>query len=492
MRALRAEPERAIAMTKNRSASLAPAELAAWRSKSTGDVLVSADPGFDQIVAEDVVVATPAVIVRPATAGDVGRAVSFATEHGLPVSVRGGGHGPFAVGDGDLLILLSALDEVRVHDDGQVEVGGGAVWGQVAHALRPHGLALSSGDTSSVGVGGLTLTGGVGWLVRRHGLALDNLVAAEIVTASGQVLAIDAEHHADLFWAIRGGGGNFGIVTRFTFQAHPLPGTVRYGTITTAKPSTATGMAELLGRWRDVLHTADERLNSTVFVMPPEERSPANCQFFVLWGGDDEDEARAAIAPLLELPGILHTSFDFRPYVSVLEDGGEPDALEDILESVSVDAPEPDAYIDDVVSDEHNAFVVLDDGVIASLAELIVQAPGSILSIRSMIGAVNRVPPTATAFGWRDTEALVIFTGILPPGSGPQDIVRIEEQWSAISAGRGSYGNFRDQVDDPFTHRVYAPVNTERLIETKRRWDPENVFAGNHNIKPRPAHADDV
>ncbi|RSN19617.1 hypothetical protein DMC63_15670 [Streptomyces sp. WAC 05977] len=485
---LRAEPERAIAMKRNRSVFIAPAELAAWRSKSAGEVLVSADPGFDQIVAEDVVVAIPAVIVRPATAGDVGQAVEFATKHGLPVSVRGGGHGPFAVSDGDLLILLTSLDEVRVHDDGRVDVGGGAVWGQVAHALRPHGLALSSGDTSSVGVGGLTLTGGVGWLVRRHGLALDNLVAAEIVTASGQVLAVDAEHHADLFWAIRGGGGNFGVVTRFTFRAHHLSSTVYYGTITTTKPSAAAGMIELLGRWRDVLHAADERLNSTVFVMPAEGCSPANCQFFVLWGGDNEDEARAAIAPLLELPGIVHTNFDFRPYVSVLEDGGEPEALEDIVGGVSVDASE--AYIDDVVSEEHNAFVVLDDGMITSLAELSEQAPGSILSIRSMIGAINRVDPTATAFGWRDTEALVIFTGILPPGSEPRDIVRLEEQWSAISAGRGIYGNFRDLVDDPFTHRVYAPVNTERLIETKRRWDPDNVFAGNHNIKPRPAHAD--
>lgn len=473
-------------MTRNRLAPIPAAELTAWRDHTAGDVLVSGDPDFEQIVADDVVVATPSAIVRPATAGDVARAIRFATGRGLPVSVRGGGHGAFAPGDGDLLIWLSSLDDVQVRDDGRVEVGGGAVWGQVARALRPHGLALSSGDTSSVGVGGLSLTGGVGWLVRRHGLALDNLVAAEIVTAAGEVLFIDAEQHDDLFWAIRGGGGNFGIVTRFTFQAHRLPPTVYYGTITTTKPA-AAGLAELLGRWRDVLHAADERLNSTVFVMPAEGRSPANCQFFVLWGGDDEDEARAAAAPLLELPGIIHTGFGFRPYVSVLEDGGEPDGLESIVENALAGVPEPEAYIDDVVTEEHNAFVVLDDAMIAQLAELSEQAPGSILSIRSMIGALNRVDPAATAFGWRDAEALVIFTGILPPGSDGEDIARIEQQWSVIGTGHGTYGNFRDQTGDPFTHRVYAPVNRDRLIESKRRWDPDNVFAGNHNIASAPA-----
>ncbi|MFI6298860.1 FAD-binding oxidoreductase [Nonomuraea sp. NPDC050790] len=472
-------------MTSER-APFPPAELTAWREHTTGDVLVAGDPGFDQIVAEDVVVATPSAIVRPATAGDVARAVRFATEHGLPVSVRGGGHGAFATRDGDLLIWLSRLDDVRVHGDGRVEIGGGAVWGQVAHALRPHGLALSSGDTSSVGVGGLALTGGVGWLVRGHGLTLDNLVAAEIVTAGAEVLCVDAEHHDDLFWAIRGGGGNFGIVTRFTFQAHPLPPSVYYGTITTAKPS-AAGMAELLGRWRDVLHAADERLNSTTFVMPAEGRSPANCQFFVLWGGDDEDEARTAVAPLLELPGIIHTSFGLRPYASVLEDGGEPDGLESLVENALADVPESETYIDDVVIEEHNAFVVLDDAMITQLAELTEQVPGAILSIRSMIGAVNRVDPTATAFGWRDTEALVIFTGILPPGS---DVARIEGQWSAIGSGRGTYGNFRYPTGDPFGCGVYAPVNRDRLIETKRRWDPGNLFAGNHNISVAPAAGD--
>src|SRR3954451_5809115 len=167
---------------------------------------------------------SPAVVLRPTGVRDVQTGVRFAARAGLPLSVRGGGHGfpGFGTNDGGVVLDLRDLADVEVLDDRQhlVRIGGGATWGQVAAALAPHGLAISSGDTKSVGVGGLTLSGGIGWKVRKYGLALDSVVGAELVTADGDVVRADAQENSELFWAIRGGGGNFGVVTALDFAAH--------------------------------------------------------------------------------------------------------------------------------------------------------------------------------------------------------------------------------------------------------------------------------
>jgi FAD/FMN-containing dehydrogenase len=167
---------------------------------------------------------SPACVLRPANAGDVQTGVRFTVAAGLSLSVRGGGHSfsGFGTNEGGVVIDLRNLASVEIVDDERhlVRIGGGATWGRVAAAIAPHGLAISSGDTDSVGVGGLTLTGGIGWKVRKYGLALDNVVAAEVVLADGDLVRASAHEHHDLFWAIRGGGGNFGIVTAFEFAAH--------------------------------------------------------------------------------------------------------------------------------------------------------------------------------------------------------------------------------------------------------------------------------
>lgn len=168
---------------------------------------------------------SPAYVLRPKSVADVRAGVRFAAGSGLLLSVRGGGHAfaGFGTNDGGIVIDLGGLAQVEVIDKERhlVRIGGGATWGQVAAALAPHGLAISSGDTKSVGVGGLTLAGGIGWKVRKYGLALDSMVAAELVTANGEVVRASAEENPELFWALRGGGGNFGIVTAFEFAAHP-------------------------------------------------------------------------------------------------------------------------------------------------------------------------------------------------------------------------------------------------------------------------------
>jgi FAD/FMN-containing dehydrogenase len=190
-----------------------------------GDIIEPGDAQYESVRGSVLVSGRPACVLRPSTVRDVQAAVRFAARTGLVLSVRGGGHGfaGFGTNDGGAVIDLSKLADVELIDKERhlVRIGGGATWGQVAAALAPHGLAISSGDTKSVGVGGLTLTGGIGWKVRKYGLALDNVAAAEVVTASGQVVQASAQENPELFWAIRGGGGNFGIVTAFDFVAHP-------------------------------------------------------------------------------------------------------------------------------------------------------------------------------------------------------------------------------------------------------------------------------
>ena len=210
----------------------------------------------------------PAHVLRPQSIGDVQAGVRFAARAGLPLSVRGGGHGfpGFGTNDGGVVIDLSKLANVEIIDKERhlVRIGGGATWGQVAAALTPHGLAISSGDTKSVGVGGLTLTGGIGWKVRKYGLALDNVAAAEVVTVGGEVVHASAGENPELFWAIRGGGGNFGIVTTFDFAAHPTTD-VFYGKVAFAASEAAT----VIQGWADYLRTAPEELTSTANLANP-------------------------------------------------------------------------------------------------------------------------------------------------------------------------------------------------------------------------------
>ena len=226
-----------------------------------GDIIEPGEAEYESARRTVLASGSPAHVLRPKNVGDMQAGVRFAARTGYLLSVRGGGHSyaGFGTNDGGLVIDLSRLANVEIIDKERhlVRIGGGATWGQVAAALAPHDLAISSGDTKSVGVGGLTLTGGIGWKVRKYGLALDNVAAAEVVTANGQVVHASAQENPELFWAIRGGGGNFGIVTAFEFVAHPTTD-VFYGKIAFPAPEAAT----VLRGWADYLRTAPEELTS--------------------------------------------------------------------------------------------------------------------------------------------------------------------------------------------------------------------------------------
>ena len=316
----------------------------------------------------------PAHVLRPGSVGDVQAGVRFAASTGLLLSVRGGGHGfpGFGTNDGGVVIDLSQLANVEIIDNERhlVRIGGGATWGQVAAALTPHGLAISSGDTKSVGVGGLTLTGGIGWKVRKYGLALDNVAAAEVVTASGEVVRASAEENPELFWAIRGGGGNFGIVTAFDFAAHPTTD-VFYGKI--AFP--ASEAATVLQGWADYLRTAPDELTSTADLANPFGGGPeAPVEIHVAFDGDDPELAAQAIDPIRRLGTVTGDDIALQPYADTLADGAPPPpGLQFALRSAFVDkesVPE----------------------VLQILAEVRASERSPFIAVRSVGGAVSRVP----------------------------------------------------------------------------------------------------
>jgi FAD/FMN-containing dehydrogenase len=410
---------------------------------------------------------SPAHVLRPGSVADVRSAVGFAARSGLPLSVRGGGHGfpGFGTNDGGVVIDLSRLAKVEILDKERhlVRIGGGATWGQVAAALAPHGLAISSGDTKSVGVGGLTLTGGIGWQVRKYGLALDNVVAAEVVTAGGVVVRASAAEHPELFWAIRGGGGNFGIVTAFEFQAHPTTD-VFFGKI--AFP--ASEAATVLQGWADYLRTAPDELTSTVAVANPLAGGPdAPVEIYVAFDGDDPDLAAQAIDPIRRLGTVTGDDVVLESYADTLEDGAiPPPGIRFVPRSAFADTESVPA-------------------VLRVLVETRAAERSPFIAVRSVGGAVSRVPAGATAYPHRRAELLVVTLA-----AGPQPVVEaarpaVEALWARLAPHvHGAYPNFLASATAEDVAAIYPAETYRRLAAVKRRYDPGNLFAANHNVRP--------
>jgi FAD binding domain/Berberine and berberine like len=432
------------------------------RTTISGAVFTEDDEGFPEARAGHNGKDAPDIVIRAKTAEDVANAVRYAAAEGLPLGVRSGGHSHWGELPGGLIVDLRELRDIDV--DGElVRVGGGAVWGEVAHALREHGLAISSGDTASVGVGGLTLGGGVGWMVRLWGLALDQLVGAEVVTAAGNVVRASAEENEELFWAIRGGGGNFGVVTRFEFRAHRLAGVVS-GPIFFEED---IDQVALLTAWRDVMRSAPEELNVTFIAMPPMGfPGPAGPQLVVCYAGDDERAAADAIAPLLQIPGIASSEIVPKAYEDVLDPDMGP-----------VDLPP--------VVDGNGFAEELTDDLIRAVVRASSDSSPAVLMIRYLRGAYNRVPADATAFPYRSAEVLLISAAFLAPDAPESEYARLRQVWDTVRLHTlGMYGNFTLSMQGQVVDQMYPEATLGRLREAKRAWDPSNLFGRNHNITP--------
>ncbi|MGA8247436.1 MAG: FAD-binding oxidoreductase [Nocardioides sp.] len=432
-----------------------------------GDIIEPGDPEYPSASRSVFAAGHPALVVRPASVGDVQAAVRFTAGAGLVLSVRGGGHGfqGFGTNDDGVVIDLRDLADVAVIDPDRrvVRVGGGATWGRVADALAPHGLAISSGDTRSVGVGGLTLTGGVGWKVRRYGLALDQLLAAELVTAGGDVVRTSAEEHPDLFWAIRGGGGNFGVVTAFEFAAHRTTD-VFHGRITFP----ADQASGVLQGWADHLRAAPDELTSVVNLANPFLGGPqAPVEAVVVVDTDDPERAAEVLDPIRRLGTVIDDDVTLTPYSDTLVEGVvPPPGLRFVSRSGFVDRESvPEAL-----------------GVLADVATT-VGAP--VIGVRSLGGAVARVPDSGTAYAHRGAELMFVTLT-----AGPDPVVEaaapaLEAIWARLAPHvSGAYANFLTSATDEELEAIYPAETYRRLVAVKERYDPGNLFAGNHNVRP--------
>ena len=408
----------------------------------------------------------PAYVLRPGSVRDVQEGVRFAAGIGLSLSVRGGGHSfpGFGTNDGGVVIDLSRLASVEIIDSERhlVRIGGGATWGKVAAALAPHGLAISSGDTKSVGVGGLTLTGGIGWKVRKHGLALDSVIAAEVVISSGEVVHACAAQNPELFWAIRGGGGNFGIVTAFDFAAHPTTD-VFYGTITFPPSEAAT----VIQGWADYLRTAPDELTSTADLANPFRGPGAPVEIHVAFDGDDPQLAAQAIDPIRRLGPVLDDDVAPRPYADTLEDGTPPPpGLAFAIRSAFVDRESVPA-------------------VLQILAEVRASERSPFIAVRSVGGAVSRVPGDATTYAHRQAELMFVTTSAGPEPAVEAARPALETIWTRLAPHvSGAYANFLSAATAADVAAIYPPEVYSRLAAVKRQYDPGNLFARNHNIRP--------
>ena len=347
-----------------------------------------------------------------------------------------------------------------------MRIGGGATWGQVAAALAPHGLAISSGDTRSVGVGGLTLTGGIGWKVRKYGLALDNLVAAEVVTADGEVVRASAEENPDLFWAIRGGGGNFGIVTAFEFAAHPTTD-VFFGKIAFPAAEAADGAPGLGGPPPHARPRSSPRSSTSPTRSPadPRRRSRSTSPSTAT----TRSSPPQAIDPIRRLGTVLDDDVALTPYADTLVDGTiPPPGIQFVTRSAFVDR--------DSVPE-----------VLRILAEVAASERSPFIAVRSVGGAVSRVPDDATAYAHRQAELMFVTTTAGPapgrrgrPSRAGRDLGDGSRRTSPAPTRTSS-----PSATDEDVAAIYPPETYQRLAAVKHRYDPGNLFAGNHNVRPR-------
>jgi len=419
----------------------------------------------------------PALIVRAAGPGDVAPTIAFARETGLPLAIRGGGHnvaGNGSVNDG-IVLDLGGLKTVEVDPDARlVRVGAGATLGDIDRATEPHGLAVPVGVVSGTGIAGLTLGGGVGWLTRPYGLTIDNLVSADVVLATGEQVRASASEHKDLFWGLRGGGGNFGVVTSLTFRAHALDPDVFAGTLIYERARWPEALAAYV-EWTRGL--PDELTTLITFMVPPADWELGDRPLMFLgfaWAGADR---RAGEAVIERLRAVCP------PDIAVL------DPTRWLTFQSAFDTAMPKG----VRAYWRNAsFDRFDAAMIETLAEHCGAQSwvGTAADLHHMEGAFGRVPDDATAFPNRTAKYWLNVYGFwTDPGDDPARIAWVKGFSDAMRpyAMDGQYVNFlgHDEADARTKAlAAYGPAKLQRLREVKRRYDPENLFRINHNIPP--------
>jgi FAD/FMN-containing dehydrogenase len=448
------------------------------RARFRGALLRPAEEGYDEVrrIWNGAIDRRPALIARCAGADDVVAAVRFARAHDLLVSVRGGGHSVagHSVSDGGLMIDLSLLKAVAVDPDARTARGaGGLLWSELDRATQAFGLATTGGIISHTGVAGLTLGGGLGHLMRRHGLTVDNLLAVELVTADGEQLRVDAESEPDLFWGLRGGGGNFGIATAFEFRLHQVGPMVLGGPIFWPLAEAR----EVLRFVREFAPEAPDELGISVGLvpappapfMPVEQFGKPVAALILVWTGEPAEGERV-LAPLRRIGTPIADVVRPVPYAALqsMLDGGAPHGRHYYWKA--------------------HRLPTLDDEVIEVFLDRMSSTTSPFAQINgwSVGGAVSRVDPAATAVGDREVGFELSFTVGWPPSDSRSEEHRVwaREGWDAVAPfANGVYANFLSDEGEAGIQAAYGE-RLARLTALKDRYDPTNVFRLNANIPP--------
>jgi FAD/FMN-containing dehydrogenase len=417
----------------------------------------------------------PALIARPVDTADVQRCVTFAREHSLLVSIKGGGHSPvgYAVCEGGLMIDLSLMKGIEVDPQAHTAVAeAGVNWGEFDAATQQYGLAVTGGRVPSTGIAGLTLGSGSGWLERKLGYTVDNMIGAEVVTADGRVVRASEQENPDLFWGLRGGGGNFGIVTKFEYRLHPI-GPIVYGGMLLFTRDRAT---EIVRAYRDFMEEAPDDVCGALALLtappapfvPEELRGKPVLGMVVCFTGKPE-EGEAAIRPLLEL-GPAVRLVQPMPYVAVqsLLEAANPPGLRNYWKA-DMYPQLPDAAV---------------EALISSASEPL--SPFTTIIVQPLGGAVHRVPDDATAIGWRSAKWALHVLGMWQDAAeDDRQIAWVRNVAAALQpwAQRGGYLNYIMDEGEQAVHDSFGR-HYGRMVALKEKYDPTNFFRMNQNIKP--------
>lgn len=440
----------------------------------SGEVIGPGDPGYDAARALFMggVDPRPAAIVRPADAREVARVLAYVRGSGMALAVRSGGHSGAAHGsvDGGVVVDLRSLRTIEIDPAGRTAwAGAGLTAIEYTRAAGEHGLATGFGDTGSVGIGGITLGGGIGYLVRKFGLTVDSLLAAEVVTADGQILMVDAETQPDLFWAIRGGGGNFGIVTRFRFRLQQVPAVYGGMLILPATAETVAGFIAAAEAAPEELTTIANVMGAPPLPMIPAERHGTLVNLALMTYAGEAAAAERAVAP-------------FRALATPLADLMRPMTYPEVY------PPDDESYHPKAAA--RTMFVDRIDGAVArAILEHLEEArdaPVRVAQLRVLGGAMARIPVEATAFAHRASRIMVNLAAFWETSAERAEREAwVERFMGALRQGdQGAYVNFLGDEGPARVRAAYPGRTWDRLRAAKARYDPTNLFRRNHNIPP--------
>jgi FAD/FMN-containing dehydrogenase len=450
------------------------------RATVDGQVISPGDAGYDQArtVFYGGFDARPEAIVRPGNATEVAQVVTLAAETGLELAVRSGGHSVagHSLSDGGIVLDLSAMKALELDPERRTAwAEAGLTAGEYTEAAAASGLATGFGDTGSVGIGGITLGGGIGYLVRKHGLTIDDLLAAELVTADGQLVCADPETNPELFWAIRGGGGNFGVATRFRFRLHEVS-TIVGGML--LLPATAEVIADFMA----AAEAAPEELSTIANVLPapplpfvPPEHHGRLVVMAMLCHAGEVEAGQRAVAP-------------FRALAAPLADLVQPMLYPRMY-------PPEDLSFHPTAASQTMFADAVDRGVAETILEALQSSDATMraVQLRALGGAMARVPADATAFAHRQRRIMVNVAAFYDgPADRPARQAWVDGLAAALHQGDGAYVGFLGDEGEAGVRRAYPKATWDRLAAVKARWDPTNLFHRNQNIPPRPPGPDRV